>query len=107
MNISTLDLGGKPFEEAIGSDVSYGNTKDLIANESNWGSLDVGNWGRTIGSKMLDNGADAFDCSESELAVHFSLTTSFEGSVIVDQVSKTGGNGNNFVQRAGWILHYQ
>jgi len=105
MNISTLDLGGKPFEEVTGSKVSYENTKNLIASESFWGTLDLGNWGRTTESRLLNNGAEAFDCSGGEVAVHFSLTAAFDASVTVDQVSKSGTY--NFVQRAGWVLTYE
>ncbi|KAF2682314.1 hypothetical protein K458DRAFT_419721 [Lentithecium fluviatile CBS 122367] len=107
MNMSTLDLGDRSFEEAVGGEVSYASTKELIAGESSHGVLDLGNWGRTLGGKALDNGHDAFDCAGSELAVHFALNApGAEGSVTVDQVSKLGTNNNGFVQRAGWYLQY-
>ncbi len=106
MNISTLDLGGKTFEDAVGGEVSYQNTKELIAGESSHGVLDLGNWGRFIGSQKLDNSHEAFDCPGSELVVHFAMSSAFEGSVTVDQVSKRGATTNDFVQRAGWFLQY-
>jgi hypothetical protein len=39
-----LDLGGKPFAEAVGSEVNYKSTKDLIKNKSSLGSLSLGEW---------------------------------------------------------------
>jgi hypothetical protein len=107
MNISKLDLGGKPFAEAVGSEVNYKNTKDLIENQFSLGGLDLGNWGRTLAGKVLSNRQVAWDCSGGEVAVHFALTSEMlEASVTVDQVSKVG-DVNGFVQRAGWYLKYE
>jgi hypothetical protein len=106
MNITTLDLGGKSFEEAVGTEVNYKNTKDLIATEAYHGQLDLNNWGRSPGSAELNNGHDAFDCSSGEVVAHFAMTPLGEGSVTVDQVSKAG-KINGVVQRAGWYLKYE
>jgi hypothetical protein len=104
LNISTLDLGDKTFGEAVGSEVSYESAKDLIAEQTTVSGLDLGNWGWTVGHAELDSGNE-FDCAGSELALHFEMIAQWEGSVIVDQVSKKG-QVNQFVQRAGWYLKY-
>jgi hypothetical protein len=107
MNISTLDLGGKPFVEAIGSkDISYQNTKSFIEAETVHGVLDLGNWGKTPYSAFLSG--PTFDCKESELVVHFALNApTGESAVTVDQVSNREMSLNNYVQRAGWFLQYE
>ena len=106
MNISTLDMGGKPFLEAVGSaDISYKNTKSFIEAETVQGTLDLGNWGRTTTSAFQLG--PSFDCKGPELAVHFALNSkTSESSVIVDQVSELQAIGNQYVQRAGWFLLY-
>jgi hypothetical protein len=100
VSISTLDMGGKPFAEAVGSqEISYQNTKSFIDAKTVQGSLDLGNWGRTIGHAFQNDG-NSFDCKGPELAVHFALNNAqVEGSVIMDQVSQL--NINVYVQRAG------
>jgi hypothetical protein len=90
----------KPFAEAVGSqEISYQNTKSFIDAKTVQGSLDLGNWGRTIGHAFQNDG-NSFDCKGPELAVHFALNNAqVEGSVIMDQVSQL--NINVYVQRAG------
>jgi hypothetical protein len=105
INISSLDTGDKSFFEAVGStDVNFGNTKALIAEEINHSILDLGNWGTSIGAARLSNGI-VFDCAGPELAVHFAMSAPWEGAVVVDQVSELAMN--RYVQRAGWHLEYK
>lgn len=105
LNMTMLDLGGKSFEQTVGTEVTYKKTKGMKV--TSLGGLDLGNWGRTLKGKALSNAQDPFDCSGGEVAVHFELTSELtEGSVTVDQVSKAG-QINEFVQRAGWYLKYE
>ncbi|KAF2818566.1 hypothetical protein CC86DRAFT_375766 [Ophiobolus disseminans] len=106
ISISTLDMGGKPFAEAVGSqDISFKNTKSFIDAKTVQGGLDLGNWGRTMAHAFLSDGR-TFACKGPEVVVHFALDSkTSEGSVTVDQVSKAGST--EFVQRAGWFLKYE
>jgi hypothetical protein len=106
VNMGKLDLGGKPFAEAVGSEVNYKSTKDLIKNKSSLGSLSLGEWARTLNGRVLSTRRDAWDCSGGEVAVHFAISEVSEDNVNVDQVSKVG-DVNGFVQRAGWYLKYE
>jgi hypothetical protein len=105
MNISTLDLGGKSFEEAVGTEINFKSTKDLIAGQTYVSGLDLNNWGWNTDPAQLDSG-NSFECAGGELALHFEMITSLEQVAIVDQVSKAG-QVNSFVQRAGWYLKYE
>jgi len=104
LNITTLDMGGKPFEEAIGGPANYKNTKPFIKDLNNRGVLDLANGEARLG--YLDNSQKAFDCTGSEVVVHFSHQASLAGSIIFDQVSAEKGNNNGAVLRSGWVILY-
>ena len=108
MNISTLALGSKTLVEAANGAVNYANVKGLLEKEVFTGGLDLWNWGSVIGGKALTNSVK-FECPGKEVAIHFALSDSFEGSVVHDQVLKKGQAhiSNGFVQRAGWYLKWE
>jgi len=106
MNISTLDMRGAPFAEAVGSnEINYKITKAFIDKETVQGTLDLGNWGHTVSSAFLTG--PKFAC-KGEVAVHFALNAAHsEGSVTFDQASEVQPVFNSYVQRAGWVLVYE
>lgn len=107
LNLTRLDMGGKPFEDAIGGrPANYVNTKTFITDRGNLGVLDLGN-GRGHGPlNFFTNGRPAFDCSGSEVVVHFSLNAAV-GNLIFDQVAKPGSNAGPNIPRSGWVILYE
>lgn len=103
LDMATLDTGDKEFVDAVGGKANWKSTAELLKDGKETGTLDLNNWGWTLGEKSLTNSAK-FACKK-EIAIHFTLSAPEEGSVIFDQVRKLG-QVNNFVQRAGWVIKY-
>lgn len=105
LNLSIIDTGNKKFADAVGGAINWKNTKKFFADEDQSRQLDLGNWGWTTEVAWLNSNEPVVCSGKSEVVIHFEMAAIPEGSVIVDQWSKLGGE-NNFVQRAGWVLRY-